>query len=46
MGPLREWQRPDKKDRIKTAQHYFNKNGKKCYKGTQHLRATEILERW
>ena len=43
-GPLRAVDRKAKKDRIKTADHYFNKQGKKCYKGTKHLRSTETLE--
>ena len=37
-GPLRAV------DRNITAEHYFNKQGKKCYKGTKHLRPTETLE--
>ncbi|CAL1151064.1 unnamed protein product [Cladocopium goreaui] len=41
-GPLRAVDRKAKKDRIKTADHYFNKQGKKCYKGTKHLRSTEV----
>ena len=43
-GPLRAVDRKAKKDRIITAEHYFNKQGKKCYKGTKHLRPTETLE--
>ena len=31
------------KPQVKTVKHYFNKDGKKCYQGTKHLRDTEIL---
>ena len=29
--------------KIKTVEHYVDKNGKKRYKGTSHLRSTEKL---
>lgn len=44
QGKLHKWQRKDKKDRIQTAEHYIDRNGKRRYKGTQALRATETLD--
>lgn len=38
-----KWQRSDKKNHIQTAEHYVDKNGKRRYKGTKALRATETL---
>ena len=44
-GKLHSWQRKEKKDRVQTAVHYFDKNGVRRWKGTKKLRATENLER-
>ena len=43
-GKLREDQRPPKKDRVKTADSYYDRQGVKRWKGNKNLRRTEILE--
>jgi hypothetical protein len=44
-GKLKGWKKRSKEDgHIATCETYKNKVGKKCWKGTKKLRATEILE--
>ena len=43
-GSLQMSRRKPKGDRIKTAVGYTDRNGKRRYKGTKHLRATENLD--
>lgn len=43
-GKLREDQRPPKKNRVKTADSYYDRKGVKRWKGNKNLRRTEILE--
>ena len=31
------------KAKVPTVEHYFNKQGKRCWKGTSHLRKTQSL---
>ena len=43
-GKLYEHQRPPREKRIRTADAYIDKHGKKRYKGNKNLRPTENLE--
>ena len=43
-GKLSGWKTSEKRGKVKTAEIYKNKEGKKCYKGTPALRKSEQLD--